>query len=150
MRKREYSTVSACNPLRRRDAVGSRLCNMNTTSTYLGHEAFARRSFGTRHALEEDRFAKHGVMLPDHPLPPTRAARPPRSRGVFFRASAHSRLGHWLVNALCIVLTAVGVVASAQFAEPMLDAKFVTSNAGPALVASAMRASTMLVLTRSH
>jgi hypothetical protein len=48
------------------------------------------------------------------------------------------------VNTLCIALAAVGIVAGAQFAEPFLDAKFVTSNTGPGLVASAMRASTLV------
>jgi len=49
-----------------------------------------------------------------------------------------------VVNALCIALTGFGVVATARFAEPILDAKFMTSNAGPALVASAMHASMLL------
>jgi hypothetical protein len=120
---------------------------MNMTPIAFGQEAIARRSFGTRHMHEQDRFAKRGVTLPDLPLPPTRAARPPRSRGVFFGASTHSRLGHWLINALCIVLAALGIVATAQFAEPVLDGKFMSSNAGPPLVASAMRAS-MLAPTR--
>ena len=49
-----------------------------------------------------------------------------------------------MVNALCILLAAVGIVAAAQFAEPVLDARFVSSNAGPGLVASAMHASILL------
>ncbi|HTS23954.1 MAG TPA: hypothetical protein VMN79_19360 [Casimicrobiaceae bacterium] len=47
---------------------------------------------------------------------------------------------HWIVNALCIALAAVSVVAGAEFAGPVLDGKFVSSNAGPGLVASTMRA----------
>jgi len=96
------------------------------------------RSAALRRA-PEDRPAPR-VSLPDHPLPPTRAARPPRSRGVFLAASAHSRVAHWIVNALCVALAAVSIVAGAEFAQPVLDGKFVTGNAGPPLVASAMRA----------
>ena len=88
---------------------------------------------------------EHGLALPDHPLPPTRAARPPRSRGTFFGSEhTHSRVGHRLINALCIVLAAAGIAATARFAEPILDGKFVSTNAGPALVASAMHASTLV------
>ena len=77
-------------------------------------------------------------------LPPTRAARPARSRGVFFGARMHSRLGHWIINALCIALAAVSIVATAQFAEPAFDAALVTGNAGPGLFASAVRAPAFL------
>ena len=73
-------------------------------------------------------------------LPPTRAARLTRSRGLFFGASPHSSLGRWIVNALCIVVAAVSIVASAEFAEPVFNTKFVSGNAGPALFASTMRA----------
>jgi hypothetical protein len=73
-------------------------------------------------------------------LPPTRAARLTRSRGLFLGASTHSRLGRWIVNGLCIVVAAVSIVASAEFAEPVFDAKFVSGNAGPALFASTLRA----------
>jgi hypothetical protein len=48
---------------------------------------------------------------------------------------------------LCIVLAAVGIVAGAHFAEPVLDTRFVSGNAGPGLVASATHAS-VLVPTR--
>jgi len=111
---------------------------MNTTSIPVGPEPLRLRSAAVRRAPQDPSF--RGVSLPDHPLPPTRAARPPRSRGVFLAASAHSRLGHWIVNALCIALAAVSIVAGAQFAEPLLNGKFVATNAGPPLVASAMRA----------
>jgi hypothetical protein len=113
---------------------------MNTTPLLIGHEEPSRRAFGTRREHERSRFALRGVTLPDHPLPPTRAARLPRSRGVFFRANACSRLGHWIVNAVCIGLAAVSILAGAVFAEPVLDGTFVGGNAGPGLVASAMRA----------
>jgi hypothetical protein len=64
-------------------------------------------------------------------------------------ACRHSRLGHWIVNALCIAFAAISIVATAQFAEPAFDAAVVTGNVGPALVASAMRAPAFL-LTRSR
>ncbi|HET9763612.1 MAG TPA: hypothetical protein VFR50_08865 [Casimicrobiaceae bacterium] len=80
------------------------------------------------------------VTLPDHPLPPTRAARPPRSRGVFLAASAHSRPARWIVNVVCVALAAVSIVAGAEFAQPVLNGRFVGGNAGPPLVASALRA----------
>jgi hypothetical protein len=79
-----------------------------------------------------------------HRLPPTRAARPARSRGVFFAASVYSRVGHWVINALCIAMVALSVVASAEFAGPAFDAAVVSGNVGPALVASAMRAPAFL------
>ena len=76
-------------------------------------------------------------------LPPTRAARPARSRGVFLGASTHPRLGQWIVNALCIAIAAISIVATAQIAEPAFEAA-VTINVGPALVASAMRSPAFL------
>jgi hypothetical protein len=56
----------------------------------------------------------------------------------------HSRLGHRIVNALCIAMAAISIVATAQFAEPAFDAAVASGNAGPALVASAMRAPAFL------
>jgi hypothetical protein len=56
----------------------------------------------------------------------------------------HSRLGHRIVNALCIAIAAISIVVAAQFAEPAFDAVVVTGNAGPALVASATRAPAFL------
>jgi hypothetical protein len=82
-------------------------------------------------------------------LPPTRAARPARSRGVFFAASVYSRLGHWVVNGLCIAMVALSIVASAEFAGPAFNTAVVSGNVGPALVASAMRAPAFLI-GRSH
>ena len=104
------------------------------------NEDSSRRAFGTRRGRERSRFALRGVTLPENPLPPTRAARLPRSRGAFFPASAHSRIGHWIVNAVCIGLAAVSILAGALFAEPVLNTRFVSGNAGPGLVASTMRA----------
>jgi hypothetical protein len=73
-------------------------------------------------------------------LPPTRAARLTRSRGLFFGASTHSRLGRWIVNTLCIVVATISILASAEFAEPVFNARGLSGNAGPALFASTMRA----------
>jgi Na+/glutamate symporter len=58
-------------------------------------------------------------------------------------------VGHWVVNALCIAMVALSVVASAEFAGPAFDAAVVSGNVGPALVASALRAPAF-VLSRSH
>jgi hypothetical protein len=77
-------------------------------------------------------------------LPPTRAARPARSRGIFFGARLPSRLGRRIVNALCIAIAVVSIAATAQFAEPAFDAVVVTGNVGPALFASTMRAPAFL------
>jgi hypothetical protein len=111
---------------------------MNTTSMLVGPERRPLRSAAGRRP-PEDR-AVPDIALPDHPLPPTRAARPPRSCGVFFAASAHSRLIRRVVSALCVALAAVSIVAGAEFALPVLNGKFVSGNPGPPLVASAMRA----------
>src|SRR5438477_11562687 len=117
---------------------------MNTTPILVGHEPALRRSSGARHSPEPSRFAERALTLPDHPLPPTRAARLTRSRGVFLAASTHLRRGHWLVNALCVALAAVSIIAGAEFSQPVLDGRFMSGNAGPALVASAMRAPAFL------
>jgi len=114
-----------------------------------GPRAVSSRSAVVRRIAEPEDVVSGDLALPDHPLPPTRAARPPRSRGIFLEASTHSRFGHRLVNALCIALAAFSILAGAEFAEPLLNGKFVTGNAGPGLVASAMR-SPILSLNRSH
>jgi hypothetical protein len=125
---------------------------MNTTSIALGHEPSDHRSLGTAPVLPhevETRFADRGIVPTGQPLPPTRAARSPRSRGVFLAASAHSRLLHRIVNVVCIAVAAVSIVAAAQFAEPVLNGKFVSSNAGPPLVAATMRAP-VFATSRAH
>jgi hypothetical protein len=58
-------------------------------------------------------------------------------------------LGHWIVNALCIGMVALSIVASAEFAGPAFDAVVVSGNAGPALFASALRAPAFLT-GRAH
>ncbi len=103
-----------------------------------------RRSleFLRRHDAAECPAARgsSAALAQARPLPPTRAARSTRSRGLFFGASPQSSLGRWIVNALCIAVAAVSIVASAEFAEPVFNTKFVSGNAGPALFASTMRA----------
>jgi hypothetical protein len=41
---------------------------------------------------------------------------------------------------VCIAVAAVSIVTSAEFAEPVFNARVVSGNAGPALFASTMRA----------
>jgi hypothetical protein len=79
-------------------------------------------------------------LAPHRQLPPTRAARLTRSRGLFFGASTHSRVGRWIVNTLCIVVATVSILASAEFAEPVFNVRGLSGNAGPALFASTLRA----------
>jgi hypothetical protein len=111
---------------------------MNTTSIAFGHEPSDHRSLGML-CDDETGFAGRDIAPTGQPLPPTRAARSPRSRGVFL-AGAHSRLVHRIVNVVCIAVAALSILAGAQFAEPVLNGKFVSSNAGPPLVAATMRA----------
>ncbi len=94
------------------------------------------------------RFAAAGSPLgrpPARRLPPTRAARPARSRGVFFGSRWRSGLGHWISNAAYIALVALTIAASAHFAQPALDAVARSGNAGPELLASATRAASFLL-----
>ena len=95
-----------------------------------------------------DDSAATGSLPPARPLPPTRAARPARSRGAFFQGGNRSRPGRWIFNALCVALATLSIVASAHFAEPAFDAAVITSNAGPALVASTTQAPSFIVARR--
>jgi hypothetical protein len=117
---------------------------MNTASTLVGHDDSMRPSleFLRQHDVAECPAARESsvALAQVRHLPPTRAARLTRSRGLFLGASTHSRLGRWIVNGLCIVVAAVSIVVSAEFAEPVFNTKFVSGNAGPALFASTMRA----------
>ena len=88
-----------------------------------------------------------GSLPPARPLPPTRAARPARSRGAFFRGENRSRPARWIFNALCVALATLSIVASAHFAEPAFDAA-VISNAGPGLVASTTQAPSFIAARR--
>ena len=117
---------------------------MNTASALVGHEDSMRRPLESvgRHDAAECLVAQGSAaaLTQVRPLPPTRAARLTRSRGLFLGASTHSRLGRWIVNALCIVVAAVSIVASAEFAEPVFNTRGLSGNAGPALFASTLRA----------
>ena len=94
-----------------------------------------------------DDSAAAGSLPPARPLPPTRAARPARSRGVFFEGGNRSRPARWVFNALCVALATLSIVASAHFAEPAFDAA-VISNAGPGLVASTTQAPSFIAARR--
>jgi hypothetical protein len=93
------------------------------------------------------RFAAAGSPLgrpPARRLPPTRAARPARSRGVFSGSRWRSGLGHWISTAAYIAVVTLTIAASAHFAQPALDAVARIGNAGPELLASATRAASFL------
>jgi hypothetical protein len=85
---------------------------------------------------------------PARPLPPTRAARPARSRGAFFQGGSRSRSARWMLNALCIAIATISIVASARFAEPAFESSIITGNAGPALVASTTQAPPFVIAPR--
>jgi hypothetical protein len=104
-----------------------------------------QRSFEHRPARYgfRTRFADGGTpftLPPGRRLPPTRAARPPRSRGVFFGSGRHSRVGQWIAKAMGVALAALSIVACAHFAQPAFNAVAISGNAGPALVASTAQA----------
>lgn len=86
---------------------------------------------------------------PARSFPPTRAARPARSRGVFFLGRWRGRLGRWLANGACVALVALSIAATAHFAEPAFEAVAMNANVGPGLLASATRPPSLL-LAPSH
>jgi hypothetical protein len=88
------------------------------------------------------------TRVPADPLPPTRAARPARSRGAFFQRGGRSRPGRWILSIVCIAATAVSIVASAHFVEPAFNAAARISNSGPALFASTMQAPSFIIARR--
>ena len=88
-----------------------------------------------------------GSLPPARPLPPTRAARPARSRGAFFQDGRGSRKARWILSAVCVAVATISIVASAHFAEPAFDAA-VISNAGPGLVASTTQAPSFIAARR--
>jgi hypothetical protein len=117
---------------------------MDATNAMPRTEDTMQRAFEPRRTADalRTRFAAGGTPLETPPLrhlPPTRAARPARSRGVFFAGRWRARLGHWIVNAVCVALATLAIAASAHFAQPVLDAAARNGNAGPELVASATR-----------
>lgn len=75
-------------------------------------------------------------------LPPTRAARSARSRGVFL--AGHGELGsvHGLLSVLSIAATVAWLVAAAP---SVIDAPLVTRNPGPELVATTTQLPTVLL-----
>ena len=89
---------------------------------------------------------------PAHPLPPTRAARPTRSRGIFFQDGQRARRGRWILNGLCVAAATISIVASAHFAKPVFDSAVISGNAGPGLIASTTQAPAFVApkLGRAH
>jgi len=69
-------------------------------------------------------------------LPPTRAARPARSRGVFF---GEGRLGRFARGAAFAAVVAFTAVSLAAMAPRVIEAPPVLLNPGPALVAAASK-----------
>ena len=66
-------------------------------------------------------------------LPPTRAARLARSRGVFLARHRLARLVRWLGCAVLVGLTAIAIAATAP---RVIEAPAMLLNPGPALVAA--------------
>ncbi|HEV3240996.1 MAG TPA: hypothetical protein VG429_11410 [Casimicrobiaceae bacterium] len=121
---------------------------MNATAILFQPEDTMNRPFDLRPPTDahRTRFSAAATVAgsaPNHRLPPTRAARPTRSRGVFF-GSRRSRLGQWIATAVCVALVSLSVVASAHFAEPAFDAAAISANVGPELLASATRTPSFL------
>ena len=65
-------------------------------------------------------------------LPPTRAARPARSRGIFFEGNL-TRFARWVAGAALIAVAAISIAATVP---RVLDAPGGVLNTGPALVAA--------------
>lgn len=103
------------------------------------------RSEDTMQRAVEPRPTLPGTTPPACSLPPTRAARPARSRGAFFGAGRNSRLGRWVANAVCVVVVTLSIVASAHFAVPAFEAAAINNNIGPELLASATSPPSFLV-----
>jgi hypothetical protein len=96
----------------------------------------ARYGFRTRFAVGRT----PSTLPPARRLPPTRAGRGPRSRGVFFGSGRHSRVGQWVAKAICVALATLSIVASAHFAQPAFDAVAISDNARSAIVAATTQA----------
>jgi negative regulator of sigma E activity len=112
---------------------------MDTVNSLLPAEDTMQRAFEPhplRRALHR-RFAAPLGSEPGLRLPPTRAARPARSRGVFFGGTWRARLSQWARNAACIAVAALAIAASAHFGQPALNAAANNGNAGPELLAAA-------------
>jgi hypothetical protein len=140
--------------LRRKEAsFGADFVPMNPTTCTLQDEE-------TMDRIIESRLADYPALAPPadsgtvaslppaRPLPPTRAARPARSRGAFFQGGRGSRRGRWILSGLCVAVATLSIVASAHFAEPAFDSATIAGNAGPALFASTMQAPSFVVARR--
>jgi hypothetical protein len=126
---------------------------MNATTCTLQDEETMDRIIERRTAdyPAPARFAEPGMVArvpPADPLPPTRAARPARSRGAFLQRGGRSRAGRWILSMVCLAATAVSIVAGAHFVEPAFNAAAVISNSGPALFASTMQAPSFIIARR--
>jgi hypothetical protein len=93
--------------------------------------------------------ADPNTLLADR-LPPTRAARPTRSRGIFFQAGRGSGPGRWILNTLCVAAATISIFASAHFAKPVFDSAVISGNAGPGLVASTTQAPPFVAPSRAR
>ena len=65
-------------------------------------------------------------------LPPTRAARPARSRGIFFGGRL-AGIARWVAGAVCVAVAAISIAATAP---RVLDAPGAFLHPGPALFAA--------------
>jgi hypothetical protein len=126
---------------------------MDTTTCTLQDEEIMDRIIELRHRGYPDPMRPAdsdtaASLPPACPLPPTRAARPARSRGSFSQEVRGSRKARWIFSALCVAVATISIVASAHFAEPAFDAAVISSNTGPALFASTMQAPSFIVARR--
>jgi hypothetical protein len=122
---------------------------MDATNALLKSEDTMQRTFEQHSSRDgfRTRFAAAGTTPGQPPafrLPPTRAALPLRSRGVFFSGRWRARVGRWVLNTVCIAAASLAIAASAHFAHPAFDAAARNSNTGPALLASATRTASFL------
>jgi hypothetical protein len=104
------------------------------------HRAFEQHPI--RHAFRPPAAALESS--PARHLPPTRAARPARSRGVFFVSRWRARLGRWARSGACLAIATLTIATSAHFVQPAFDAAAINGNSGPELLASATRAPAFL------
>ena len=91
------------------------------------------QAFGERREADGARVGGSSTAPQVPSLPPTRAARPTRSRGVFFAEYHLARLARWVACAVCVAVTAISIAATAP---RVIDAPAVLLNPGPALVAA--------------
>ena len=80
-----------------------------------------------------------------HRLPPTRAARPARSRGVFWAGRPSAGHGRWIRNIVGVAMIALSIAAGTRFIEPAFDAHAFRANAAAALLGLASRPPSFLI-----